>query len=591
MLRRTTISCIPFVSALLMLTLLALAPPAGAWSGYKHGTAQSKGTCAAGCHAETAPTNTTCTSCHAGFRTQGTQKCWDCHEPGQSTVQMQLLPGCTSTCHVSTATGDRPSYTASFAHSGTVHLGASGYGKTCVACHGVSTGSTAPGRSPHHDAVNSAVPPCTGCHDGVIAATPTDHTPYGVVCSSCHKGMDRPSGDCATCHVGRLGTSAPQITYSNDLTCGAAACHAKVANHAGTPIGAAACTTCHTGHYQALGTCITCHADPQTLHHATATAHPLADCARCHDGGIATARKSHSVLACSTCHTGMGVPEVPAVCAPCHSAREFGSATCTSCHSLSGMMGREQIHNATPTAGIACTTCHAAHNADLGTCQTCHGKVPEAHHGVIAPKSSVLTLEASPSALKPGTRAELRGVLTDGVGEPLAGVQLLLQERRLPDGAFVDVATLSTVADGSIAQRVQPVAGTEYRAVYRGASSAATIARPAIAKASVTVAQAVRLRARPTTVRRGAKVRLSGTVAPAAQKLGAAPGRVSLRIERKSGSRWRRVAAKSVTASTSGTYSWSWKAKKAGTYRIRATAAATSGVRDGVSRWVKMKVR
>ena len=141
-------STVPLVSMLLILGLLALAPSARAWSGYKHGSAQSKKACAAGCHAETAPTNTTCTGCHTGFKTRGTQKCWDCHEPGQSTTSLQLLAGCTATCHISTATGDRPSYTVSFTHSETVHAGASGYGRTCLDCHDVSTGGTAPGTSP-----------------------------------------------------------------------------------------------------------------------------------------------------------------------------------------------------------------------------------------------------------------------------------------------------------------------------------------------------------------------------------------------------------------------------------------------------------
>ena len=76
-----------------------------------------------------------------------------------------------------------------------------------------------------------------------------------------------------------------------------------VPNHSGTPIKAVACTTCHTAHYEALGTCATCHPDPQSFHHGTTTATPLADCATCHDGTIASAKKSHAGQSCAACHT------------------------------------------------------------------------------------------------------------------------------------------------------------------------------------------------------------------------------------------------------------------------------------------------
>ena len=466
--RRVTTLTIPFVSAIVILGLLALSPSARAWSGYKHGTAQSKGACTAGCHAETTLTNTTCTRCHTGFKTRGTQKCWDCHEPGQSTTSLQLLAGCTTTCHISTATGDRPSYTVSFTHSATVHSGASGYGKTCLDCHGVSTGSTTPGTSPHHDAANSAAPTCAGCHDGGIAAAPTGHTGYGTNCASCHTGMDRPSGDCATCHVGRSGTSTPQITYSNSLTCGDAACHGKVANHAGTPIGAASCTTCHAGHYQSLGACETCHPQPQTFHHGTAVARPLTDCAGCHNGGTATAKASHGAVACSTCHTGMAAASVPVTCNGCHLAKKFGAGTCTACHSPTGLTGREQVHAATPRAGLTCTGCHSAHNADLGSCTSCHGLVPQAHHGVATITGAALTLQAAPQSVSPGAEAVVSGNLADAAGAPLQGAEVLLQQRRLGDGDFSDAATLFTGEDGSFSWPVQPVAATEYRVVHRG---------------------------------------------------------------------------------------------------------------------------
>ncbi len=51
-------------------------------------------------------------------------------------------------------------------------------------------------------------------------------------------------------------------------------CHGKIKNHVGTTSRKAACTDCHTAHYQSLGACTKCHTDPQTFHHATTAGHP-----------------------------------------------------------------------------------------------------------------------------------------------------------------------------------------------------------------------------------------------------------------------------------------------------------------------------
>ena len=330
------------------------------------------------------------------------------------------------------------------------------------------------------------------------------------------------------------------------------------------------------------------------FHHGTATTRPLADCAGCHNGGVATAKTSHSTLACSVCHADMARPVVPAVCSQCHLAKRFGTATCTACHGLAGLTGREQIHNATPKAGLTCTSCHPGHNEDLGTCATCHGLVPEAHHGVAAVTSSRLTLGASPASVTAGAAATLGGTLTDAGGAALSGVQVLLQERRAGAAAFTDVATLTTGADGSFSQPLLPAASAEYRAVYRGAAAAAAtvaVQRPAIATASIAVVQSVRLTARPGTVRHGSRVRLSGTVAPSAQQLGARRPAVGIRIERKTASGWSRVATATVAPRADGSFSWTWRPKAKGSYRARATVAASPELLAAASLRIAIRVR
>jgi hypothetical protein len=199
--------------------------------------------------------------------------------------------------------------------------------------------------------------------------------------------MNKPTTDCAACHVGNPGSGGPQIAYTNDLACSDAGCHGKVANHAGTPISAAACITCHTEHYATLGACTKCHTDPQSFHHATATARPLSDCAGCHNGTIAATPPNHGSYgtSCATCHTGMNKP--PGDCLACHDKAQGGvpavvytndHLTCgdARCHTM------VPSHSGTPIKDVACTTCHTAHYEAHGACATCHTDPRRFHHGV-----------------------------------------------------------------------------------------------------------------------------------------------------------------------------------------------------------------
>ena len=584
--------CVP--GLLVAMVWLASATPAHAYIGWNHGTAVGKRSCTSGCHADQPPTNATCTRCHSGFTTTGGRWCWTCHAPGQSTSDWQLATGCTSTCHLWTTVTDSPSYVTSHAHAESAHLGASGYGKTCIDCHGVSSGTAAPGTSPHHDAADSSPPTCATCHDGVIASAPSGHDAFGDVCTVCHDGMDRPSGDCAACHVGVAGSTIPQIDYANDLACADGACHGAAEVHAGTPIAQAPCTDCHTGHYEELAACEICHPVPETYHHGTATARPLVDCSGCHDGGLAAAKAPHGAVPCVVCHVAMDPPEEPAVCTQCHFRSRFGTAVCTTCHDETGLTGREQVHTTTPKAGLACAGCHEPHLTDLGACESCHGRMPEVHHSVAAVTASALTLRVSPdAALLAGTPALVSGALHGAGGAPVPGASVLIQERRLGRETFADVATLVTGDDGGFSLPIAPVRGTVYRAVFRGLSSltpVVTVQEPAVAEVTVRVAQSLKLRARPAAARVGARVKLTGAAAPTAQQLGAARPAITLRVERKSGSRWVKAASARLTPKAGGAFSWTWRPKRSGSYRVTASVAATAELL-AASAEVRVRVR
>ena len=688
----------PLILIALLLALLVAATPASAYEDWEHGGAGESTCDVSGCHKDKPATSAACvqSGCHAGYTTSGPKKCWDCHAPGSAPSV-----SCAGSCHLLQGNGDNPSYPTAFTHGATPHLGASGYGKTCVDCHGAG--------NPHHDVAVGHQPTCAECHNGSIAKLPPAGHNDGkhTNCTSCHVGMNRPSGDCASCHVGNLGSAGPQIAYSNSPACGDAGCHGKVKNHVGTSISAAACTTCHTQHYKSLGACTKCHANPRSFHHGTAkatplaacatchdgsiaaapkghagygancvachtgmnrpsgdcatchakprgtwpavvstnplscadarchakvanhsgtlithapcttchTAHykslgactkchanprsfhhgtakatpltdcagchngslasahgnhgklksctpchgaamrrpsvpgvcitchdvgtttstsclasgchtstklhapgpaggvdcngchstthfkaiascttchpdrvgyhhrgvkttPLADCGSCHDGKIASAKKAHAGLPCAKCHTGMARPPVPATCQDCHDVQSFGTKTCTTCHSKTGMIGKETVHATDPAATVSCTTCHKKHYQGLGACNTCHGGHAETHHGTVTLADTQLKLVARPARIKAHKKATLKGTLRSG-DQALAAQSVLIQ-RKVKGGLFKKVAVVTTDADGRFSRVVKPRVGTVYRAVWRAAGAYVTQLRPAI---------------------------------------------------------------------------------------------------------------
>ena len=367
------------LSLVLLVTCAVLAAPALAYDPWEHGGANESTCDLSGCHKDQTPTNAACTQsgCHTNYTVSGAKKCWDCHEPGSAPTTT-----CAGSCHLYRANGEHPAYDVAFTHGATPHLGASGYGKTCADCHDDGQ---------HHDATVAQDPACADCHDGTLAKVPPASHNDGqhTDCESCHDGMSLPS--CAGCHVDNASSGGPQIAFSNNLSCADATCHGKVLNHVGTPITQAACSECHASHYTELGTCTTCHTDPQTFHHGTSQAVPLNQCATCHNGTIAQAPTGHTGFGtdCVSCHTGMDRPS-QGDCAACHIGKPTSSApqitysgakTCAdpACHA------KVKNHAGTPISAASCTTCHDAHYESLGACTKCHPQPETFHHAAAKP--------------------------------------------------------------------------------------------------------------------------------------------------------------------------------------------------------------
>jgi hypothetical protein len=577
--------------ALGLLAASAAAAPALGYDNWRHGGATQSTCNASGCHVHQAASNTACVNCHTGYTTSGSQMCWDCHQPGSAPSV-----ACSGSCHLfASSGGENHSYSVAFSHGDSPHLGASGYGKTCVDCHGKggahhdARAAATPTCATCHNGTFAKLPPsshndgqhadcakchdgmslpscagchvgnptssapqitfsnsqscdsaschgkvknhvstpigkaacttchashfeslgactkchadpqafhhgtakaiplnaCSRCHDGSIAAAPSNHGAYGTNCATCHTGMNRPAQQCASCHVGNSSSGAPQVTYSKDLSCGAASCHAKVVPHSGTPVANATCATCHAAHYETLGTCATCHGDPVKYHHGSAKAPGPTDCTSCHDGSIAAAKVAHAGLKCTACHEGMKVPPVPATCQSCHEAKTFGGASCTSCHAKDGFIGKETVHASNPGATVACTTCHQPHYQDLGVCATCHGSHAQTHHSTATLSDATLTLSSTPARVVKGKQMRVRGTLAGTA--PLVGQEVLLQSRTSSSAAFVTVATAKTGAKGAFAKALTLQKRTEFRAVWRAPGGAALTYRPAVTLLSVKV--------------------------------------------------------------------------------------------------------
>jgi hypothetical protein len=166
------------VLAALFVLLAVAAQPAGAYNGYKHGTATSCTSCHSTGDTNVPPADADCTAsgCHTGGfasrQTAGTVRtCWTCHDPGQDMSAVQGS-GCASA--------------AAGCHTNTPHYGSNAL--TCTSCHGTVVSASDPDGSAHHNGtVYTAPSTCTDCHTQAGGL----HADYvaGAACTTCHAGF------------------------------------------------------------------------------------------------------------------------------------------------------------------------------------------------------------------------------------------------------------------------------------------------------------------------------------------------------------------------------------------------------------------
>jgi hypothetical protein len=87
------------------------------------------------------------------------------------------------------------------------------------------------------------------------------------------------------------------------------------------------------------------------------------------------------------------------------------------------------------------------------------------------------------------------------------------------------------------------------------------------------VTTAVTLKVAPASIKLKKTVKASGTVTPVTELVGT---KVALKAEIKVGKAWKKAATNNATVSATGTYSWTYKPAKKGTYRMTATIVASA---------------
>ncbi len=119
-----------------------------------------------------------------------------------------------------------------------------------------------------------------------------------------------------------------------------------------------------------------------------------------------------------------------------------------------------------------------------------------------------------------------------------------------------------------LAKASHPAATCGVAGCHAAPSPTPTPTAPAVVTTTITAAKV-----KPNPVKVGKKAVVSGTAGPAASLAGA---KVTLKVERKVGTKWVKMKTGSVTASATGAFKWTYKATKKGAHRATMSIAKTS---------------
>ncbi|HWR97598.1 MAG TPA: hypothetical protein VN317_04180, partial [Candidatus Methanoperedens sp.] len=216
------------------------------------------------------------------------------------------------------------------------------------------------------------------------------------------------------------------------------------------------------------------------------------------------------------------------------------------------------------------------------------------------PDGSQITLVATPPKVNSGGSVTLTGTLTGlpqaAAPVPLDGQSVAVKYRKWSQTAWTTLRTVVTAADGTFSTTARPADTTIYRVEWTppaGPIDGVTYP-PAVASVQVRLAPLVSIQVTGFTARAGKYY-----VYPFAKTVGIAgrltpkihPGSVTVRVQRLVGGKWvNHVAAKRSLTST-GAFSWPWRPRYAGSYRVKAQflGDANHAARTSAYRYVRVQ--
>ncbi len=310
--------------AAVLLALALSASPASAFTEWRH-----NGAAGCVCHNSGTPTDASCVTCHADFKSYPDETCWSCHYPGQDTrpywstsptptptespsvtptpTPTETASACSQECHLWNSA--QKAYVIPFTHGTNPHLGATA---DCLDCHQISPGIADPGSSPHHSGQKTGFTDCAACHSGL-----QQHAGK-VQCTQCHTSAEE-------FHL----YSASSPGFKNCRSC-----HAM--RHAGKKVANRKCAACHRGssglpaqHSKPVTKKFVCGGCHSQKRHASAVSKSVKSCRTCHRGKYHAAQRTPPKSACTRCHTV--------------ALRHDDGYQCSLCH-------RRAIHNRRPSA-------------------------------------------------------------------------------------------------------------------------------------------------------------------------------------------------------------------------------------------------
>ena len=277
------------------------------------------------------------------------------------------------------------------------------------------------------------------------------------------------------------------------------------------------------------------------------------DCETCHMNAHTLWTPTDEI--CVTCHRGYQTVRSNNLCWTCHAPGEdmswarTGASCLSTCH-LGG--GVEFAHTGHTGGSGACTDCHAVSVSP-------EYPAGSPHHVVPAPRIDAITpLSAAPGAAVTVSGRDLSWTAIVRFG----GV----------DADFSVVSNTGIIAIVPAAAESGPIS------VLSPGGAAMGDADFVVIRAAPPQSPSLTLAARPRTVRAARRVRLAGALTPVR------PGaRVRIVVQRRVAGVWRRVAASGASSGAGGVFAWSYKARRMGRYRVRAT------VTGAVSPWARFR--